>query len=41
MRPFLHIKDTSRFMEFLIKNNSERLNGEIFNIGDTSTLNLF
>ena len=36
MRPFLHIKDTSRFMEFLIKNNSERLNGEIFNIGDAS-----
>ena len=23
-------------MEFLIKNNSERLNGEIFNIGDAS-----
>ena len=33
-RPFLHIKDTVRFMEFLINNNTENFNGETFNIGD-------
>lgn len=36
MRPFLHIKDTSRFMEYLIKNKKELYNGEIFNVGDHS-----
>ena len=36
MRPFLHIRDTSRFIEFLIKNIKENNNGEIFNVGDSS-----
>lgn len=35
-RPFLHIKDTSRFMHFLMQNYSERYNGQIYNIGDES-----
>ena len=33
-RPFLHIKDTSRFMNFLMQNNSEKYNSEIFNVGN-------
>lgn len=36
MRPFLHIRDTSRFIEFLIKNIKESNNSEIFNVGDSS-----
>ena len=35
MRPFLHIRDTSRFIEFLIKNIKES-NNVIFNVGDSS-----
>lgn len=34
-RPFLHIKDTSRFMDFLMRNNYEEFNSQIFNVGDS------
>ena len=33
IRPMVHVKDTSRFMVYLLNQDKDKINGEIFNVG--------